>query len=142
MLSRISIVVAFLALAQMSAVAQDNGPQAVPVCEGAFTIPARRAKTCTFVVTDGEHHARLEGRFSATGGPRNSIIVWVMNDDEFVNWRNHHPARSIYNSEKVTQGSVRVLLADPGRYHVVFNNEFSLITPKAVESSMTLHFVR
>jgi hypothetical protein len=66
-----------------------------------------------------------------------------MNDDQFVNWANQHPLRVIYNSQRVTQGTVKVTLPpDGGAYQVVFNNEFSILTPKAVEASLVLKYAR
>jgi len=127
---------AVLALALVAvATAQDD---AQPVCQASFTIPARSAKAVTFIVPEHMKKGLLEGQFKATGGMRNSIEVWVMNDDEFVNWQNHHPIRTLYNSRKVTQGTVRAFLLEPGKYHIVFNNDFSLITPKAVEANILL----
>ncbi len=114
-----------------------------PVGDPAFTVPAHSAKQYKFAVPPGATAVRLDGHFAATGGPRNSIEVWVMNDDEFVNWLNHHPPRAIYNSAKVTQGTLRVSLpSDAGTYHVVFNNEFSVLTPKAVEAGLTLKYAK
>jgi hypothetical protein len=126
------------------ALAQDT-PRfvAILIGESAFTIPARGAKQYKFVVPAGVNSASLEGHFAATGGPRNSIEVWVMNDDQFVNWVNRHPLQAIYSSQRVTQDSIKVNLPlDGGTYHVVFNNEFSVLTPKAVENSLTLKYAR
>lgn len=120
-------------------------PQVVtkPVGDPAFTVAAHSAKHYQFAVPPGATEVRLDGHFTATGGPRNSIEVWVMNDDEFVNWLNHHPPKAIYNSAKVTQGTLRVSLpSDAGTYHIVFNNEFSVLTPKAVEASLTLKYAK
>ncbi len=126
------------------AMAQD-APQTVnrPIGEPAFTVPAHSAKQFKFVVPPGARAVSLEGHFAATGGLRNSIEVWVMNDDQFVNWTNQHPVRVIYNSQKVTQGTVKVILpTEGGTYHVVFNNEFSMLTPKAVETSLVLKYAQ
>jgi hypothetical protein len=138
------IAIVLSAMAALFAVAQDDlaGVITKPVCEAAFTIPAHSSKTCTFSVPEGLHKVQLAGQFSATGGPHNSIVVWVLNDDQFVNWQNRHLVKPIYNSQKVTQGTVKVPITDPGKYHVVFNNDFSLLTPKAVEAKMILQYTR
>jgi hypothetical protein len=137
------IAVSFVLLLGLIAVAQDVS-QVVSrtIGEPAFTVPARGAKDYKFVVPAGVTGASLEGRFAATGGPRNSIEVWVMNDDQFVNWTNRHPLTTLYNSQRVTQGTIKLRLPDAGTYHVVFNNEFSMLTPKAVEASLTLKYAR
>jgi hypothetical protein len=127
----------------MIAMAQNPVPQmSQPTGELAFSVPARGAKQYKFEVRAGASGVSLEGRFAATGGPRNSIEVWVLNDDQFVNWENRHPVTPLYNSEKVTQGTIKVSLPAPGTYHIVFNNDFSVLTPKAVQASLTLKYTR
>ena len=111
-------------------------------CEAAFTVAAHASKDCVIVVPAKMEGAKIEGRFRATGGPNNSIEVWVLDDDAFVNWRNHHHVNTLYNSQRVTQGTVDVPLPHPGRYHVVFNNDFSIITPKAIEAQFVLEHSR
>lgn len=138
------IVLALTLCGGLSVRGQDSPAQSAskPICEAAFTVPAHNAKTCTFALPKGSGRTRFEGHFAATGGPHNSIEVWIMNDDQFVNWANHHPVAALYNSHRVTQGTVRLLLPpDGGKYHVVFNNEFSILTPKAVEASFVLKSV-
>ncbi len=58
----------------------------------------------------------------------NSIEVWVLDDDAFVNWRNHHHMTALYNSQKVTQSMIDLTLPHPGKYRVVFNNDFSALS--------------
>ncbi len=119
-------------------VAQNERPEPRLLCGTAFTIAAHSSKDCAFTVTQAMGAAKIEGRFRATGGPRNSIEVWVLDDDAFVNWRNHHHVTPLYNSEKVTQGTLDLVLPRPGRYHIIFNNDFSVMTPKAIEANVTL----
>jgi len=140
----IKTAICFVLLFGLIAVAQDAHQTVTrTISEAAFTVPVRGAKQYKFAVPAGVTGVSVEGRFAATGGPRNSIEVWVMSDDQFVNWANRHPLTTIYNSQRVTQGTVKIQLpADAGAYHVVFNNEFSLLTPKAVEASLTLKYAR
>lgn len=72
----------------------------------------------------------LKGRFRATGG-KNDIEVYIMDDDNFENWKNGNQSRSYYFSGRVTVANFNVRLAK-GSYHLVFNNNWSIITPKAV----------
>lgn len=73
----------------------------------------------------------LKGRFRAQGGGRNDIEVYIMDDDNFENWKNGNQANTYYNSGRVTVANFNVTLPK-GNYHLVFNNKFSVITPKAV----------
>jgi hypothetical protein len=111
--------------------------------EPAFTIPAGAFKDYTFTIPEGLKRVGLFGKFAATGGLHNSIEVWVMNDDQFVNWRNKHGVAPLYNSRMVTQSTIKLPLpTDPGTYHIVFNNRFSLLTPKAVETKLMLRYIK
>ena len=60
-----------------------------------------------------------------------------------MNRRNHHPVTAMYSSQEVTQGTVNLPLPnDAGTYYLVFNNRFSVISPKAVEDNLTLQYTK
>ena len=66
-------------------------------------------------------------------GLSNDIEVFVMPEDDFVNWQNGHPAKTLYNSGRVTVGTLNVNLpADAGTYYLVFSNKSSLLTQRNV----------
>lgn len=109
----------------------------------AFTIPRLGEKSYKFTVPAGATNVKMQGRFTASGGARNDIEVWLMNDDDFVNWQNRHPVTPIYNSQKVTQGTLNASLPpDAGTYYLVFNNRFSLVSPKAVQDNLSLQYTK
>jgi hypothetical protein len=86
-----------------------------------------------FDVPQGATGVQLHGNFTASGGLTNDIEVFLLSSDDFVNWQNRHPARSLYNSGKVTVGTLNVNLpSDAGTYYLVFNNRFSLLTQRSV----------
>jgi hypothetical protein len=95
------------------------------------------------VVPPGATGVTVTGRFTATGGMGNDIIVYVLDEDGFVNFRNGHPARTFYNSGRMTQSSISAVLPDaPGSYYLVFDNRFSLLTPKAIQLNATLGYTQ
>jgi len=111
--------------------------------DAAFTLPQLHDKAYKFTVPVGARSAMIHGHFSATGGARNDVEVWVMSDDGYVNWQNGHSTTPIYNSGRVTQATLNVPLPfGPGTYYLVFNNRFSLISPKAVEDNLALQYER
>ena len=84
---------------------------------------------------------RVQGRFTATGGARNDVEVYVLGKNEFTNWSNGNPTNTFYNSGRATVGDLSVALPDGfGQYYLVFNNKFSLLTPKAVEFDGTMTY--
>ncbi len=107
----------------------------------AFTVNAIGSYYFTFEVPASAYNVNLKGHFSATGGTGNDINVVLLTDDDRVNWQNGHEIHALYNSGKVTQDTVNVMLpADAGKYCLVFNNKFSLLTPKAVQANVALTY--
>jgi len=115
----------------------------VPVTNGALTVKASGYAWYTFTVPQGATTVSLLGHFTATGGSGNDIIVYVLDEDGFVNFKNGHPTRTFYNSGKVTQASIGTVLPNvPATYYLMFDNRFSLLTPKAVQVDATLNYMQ
>jgi hypothetical protein len=92
-------------------------------------------------VPAGAYNVNLRGHFSATGGLGNDIEAYLLTEDDLVNWQNGHTVNALYNSGRVTQKTVNVVLpADAGKYCLVFNNKFSFFVPKAVQTDVTLSY--
>jgi len=113
----------------------------VTIGSGALTVNATTYAYFTLNVPSGANNVRLQGRFSATGGSGNDIEVFLLSDSQYTNWQNGHSTPTFYNSGKVTVNDVNVTLPnDAGTYYLVFNNKFSLLSPKAVEEHLTLTY--
>jgi hypothetical protein len=107
----------------------------------AFTIPAGSTNSFIFDVPSGAYNVSIKGHFSATGGTGNDIDALLLTADDYVNWQNGHTFQTLYNSGQVTQETVNVKLPeDGGKYYFVFNNKFSLFTPKAVQANLAMTF--
>lgn len=108
---------------------------------GALTVNANAYSYYTLTVPPGAKNVTIQGRFAASGGSGNDIEVFLLNDTEYINWRNGHSTPTLYNSGKVTVADVNAILPnDVGTYYLIFNNRFSLLTPKAVEQNITLTY--
>jgi hypothetical protein len=117
-------------------------PQVMSVVDTAFTLNAAQGMNWHFNVPANATDVRLEGTFTASGGTGNDVEVYVLNDDEFVNWRSGNKVNALYNSGRMTRGTLNTVLpAGAGTYHLVFNNKFSLFTPKAVSASIRLRYM-
>jgi len=107
----------------------------------AFTVNAGGAYYYKFEVPAGAYSVALKGHFSATGGSGNDIETYLLTEDDLVNWQNGHQVSTLYNSGRVTEKAVNVALpSDAGKYCLVFDNKFSLLTPKAVQTDVTLSY--
>lgn len=114
----------------------------INIGKGALRVAAMHYAFYTLSVPPDSRTVRVEGHFEATGGTGNDIEVFLLNDDQFTNWKNRHPTPTYYNSGKMSVGDVQAVLPDGGgTYYLVFNNNFSALTAKAVEftGSMTYY---
>jgi len=135
-------LLALSTVACLVSAAQD--PQPVTrksICETSYTLPPHDARTCSFDVPAGLRKARIVGKFSVTGDAANAIEVWLMNDAQFEKWQTQHTVEALYKSQKVTQGMLNFFLTEPGKFHVIFNND-SPESPQTVEASLSLRLVR
>jgi hypothetical protein len=116
-------------------------PRVMNLVDTAFTLNAAQGMHWNFNVPASATDVRVEGTFSASGGARNDVEVYLLSDDEFVNWQNNHTVSTLYNSGRMTQGTLNAALPPGvGTYHLVFSNKFSLLSPKAVRASIRLHY--
>jgi len=112
------------------------------VVDSALTVNARSFSWYAFTIPAGATTVSLNGHFAATGGTGNDIQVYVLDEDGFANFKNGHNARTFYNSGRATQSPIGAVLPNaPGNYYLVFDNRFSLLTPKAVAVNATLRYL-
>jgi len=79
----------------------------------------------------------LKGSFVASGGSRNDIIVLLLDQTNFMNWKNGHQAFAVYNSGQTTAGDIELPISESGNYYLVLNNTFSIISKKAVNVQLS-----
>lgn len=128
-----------------------NIPQSHPVAavqmhkmtfgNGALTVAQGHSTYYKMTVPAEATNVKLQGRFAATGGSGNDIIVSVMTEEAFINGRNGHGHDALWESDKVTVGDLDVNLPNgAGVYYLVFSNSFSLLSPKAVQQNIVLTY--
>jgi predicted nucleic acid-binding Zn ribbon protein len=117
-------------------------PHYVPITNGAATVNASRYVWYTFVVPPGANTIAVNGHFTATGGAGNHIACYILDEDGFVNFKNGHPTNTYFNSGKVTTAKIGGVLGTPGTYHLILDNRFSALTPKAVQIEATLSYIQ
>jgi hypothetical protein len=91
-------------------------------------------------IPQGASGALLQGNFTASGGAGNDVEVYVLPQDDFVNWQNRHSATALYNSGRVTVGNLNVAFPAAGTYYLVFSNRFGLLMQKTVNVDATLTY--
>lgn len=117
-------------------------PHQEKIVDSAFTVGAVSLQPYRFEVPAGARDIRVDGHFVATGGTGNDIQVLILGEDDFVNWQNGHRVMAYYDSGQITQSTITASLPGPGTYYLVFNNAFSLLTPKAVQARASVSYKR
>lgn len=113
----------------------------VPITNTAFTVNAVSYSWFMFTIPLNASMVSVDGHFTATGGAGNDIQVYILTEDGFVNFKNNHEAQSYYNSGKETEGNISAVLPNQAAtYYLVFDNRFSLLTPKALSANVTLTY--
>lgn len=117
--------------------------RSVPITDTALTVSAVSYSWIMFSVPPDSTMVAVNGHFAATGGSGNDIQVYVLTEDGFVNFKNNHEAQSYYNSGRETEGTISATLPNQSAtYYLVFDNRFSLLTPKAVTANATLTYTQ
>jgi hypothetical protein len=115
---------------------------AVPIVTGTFVVSPRTFKPFEIVVASGMLRPRIEGTFTASGA-NNDIEVLLLDETQYQNWQNRHEFRVTYQSGRVTADRLRIELPDePGKYFMIFNNRFSMLSNKGVDANLRLLFDR
>ncbi|MFZ0738426.1 MAG: hypothetical protein WAM96_15130 [Candidatus Acidiferrales bacterium] len=115
--------------------------RAIQMVNTAFTVKNMGYVYYAVVVPPGATNVSVTGHFSASGGTGNDVEVYILNTDQFANFQSRHETTTFYNSGRVTQNSIRAILPPGGAtYYLVFNNNFSFLSAKAVQANVTLTY--
>ncbi len=80
----------------------------------------------------------VSGSSTASGGSGNDIEVLILNDISYRNWINGDMGADLYHSGKVTIDTFNVPITALETYHLVYSNEFSIISTKTVTTTVDL----
>lgn len=126
-----------------------------PILGTPFSVSAHSFRYYKFSLPEGSLNVAIVGQFTASGDPRNAahkdktkdgdadnnIEVYVLSEPAFAVWQNGFAASAVYESGKVSQGTVQAdLPAGAGIYYLVFSNKFSAKTQKNVTANVALRY--
>ena len=116
-------------------------PHTVNIVNGVQTVNAGSYQSYQVTVPAGATKVSIQGTFTASGGPGNDVIVYVMNSTQYVNWQNGHQTASYYDSGRLTTMTFDATLpSGPGTYYLVYDNTFSLLAQKSVTTQVNLAY--
>jgi hypothetical protein len=118
-------------------------PQSQPIVDTAFTIESGKWTAYKFEVPAGAKNVKVTGHFAASGGVKNSIEVFLTNEDGIANLKNRNPYKRFYASGRATQDTINAFLPpSPGTYYLIFDNRFALLIPRAVKADAVVSYTQ
>lgn len=91
------------------------------------------------IITPEMSNPRLAGSFTASGGSGNDICVYVMDETNYINWKNGHGGSCYYKSGQLTTSSFNVRIPI-GKFYIVYDNSFSTFSNKNVSTRVDLQY--
>lgn len=118
------------------------------VLDTPFSVSAHTFRYYKFALPQGSVNVAIVGQFTASDASKstgkdadNNIEVYVLSEPAFTVWQNGYATSSVYESGRVSQGSVQAELpAGAGIYYLVFSNKFAPKTAKSVNASVLLRY--
>jgi hypothetical protein len=109
--------------------AQDDDPQRQQqvLFNGQVQVPPGKRYQLTFTTRSNFRNARIAGNVQAQGGTGNDIRVFVVKGQSLV-----------YDSGRRRSVVMSVDFSEPGQYVLVFDNSFSVVSPKLVAGMISL----
>jgi hypothetical protein len=88
----------------------------------AFVVYDPHSRPCTFY-----------GHVQGLEGGRRDVEVYLLDEDGHVNWHNGLEPNSLYASGRTAATTLELPLREPGKYHLLISNRFSVFTAKTVQ---------
>jgi len=132
------------------------------ILDSPFTVGPHTFRYYKFALPEGSVNVAVVGQFTSVAeghvvglrkndknskdkdkdaGTDNNIEVYVLTDTAFTVWQNGYETNSLYESDKVAEGTVQAdIPAGAGIYYLVFSNKASIKTPKSVHATVLLRY--
>ncbi len=85
---------------------------------------------------------RVYGNFKAyrQGGKFDDVVLHIFNETNFINWSNNRKSTELLDTDRISAYDLDYSFADPGVYYIVFDNSYSIFTPKVVAADIYIEF--
>ncbi len=124
------------------------------ILETPFSVTAQNFRYYKFDLPEGSMNVSIVGQFSSSAADKkkpgakpkyldddNDVEVYVLSEPAFAVWQNGYATSSVYESGRVSQGSMQSdLPAGAGVYYLVFSNKFSTRTAKTINATVLLRY--
>jgi hypothetical protein len=121
---------------------QEERLQTVSTGDVTFTVYPGAFHSLKFVVPPHHKDANLKGHFFVVTGGAGEIKAFLLNDEDYANWRKGYTTYRYYESGSVRQAylDVPLLAWSAGAYYLVFDNQSQAKTPKTITANLNLTY--
>ena len=142
----IGIVVIIVALAMVGGVSGTHSiiptQQTESIVNSMIRVPPGQFVYYAFSAPSGASNVSVSGTFTAGGGSGNDIKVAILDEQNFINYRNGHQASAYYSSGQETVGNINADVPAGQTMYLVYDNAFSVVSSKEVTTNVILTFTR
>ena len=123
------------------------------ILDAPFSVTAHNFRYYKFDLPEGSMNVAIIGQFTSFSGEKksarpkdgetedNDVEVYVLSEPAFAVWQNGYATSSLYESGRVSQGSMQAELpAGAGVYYLIFSNKFSAKAPKNINATVLLRY--
>jgi zinc-ribbon domain len=122
------------------------------ILETPFSVTAHSFRYYKFALPEGSTNVTIMGQFTVSAEPfkgkkspakdsENNVEVFVLSEASFAVWQNGYATSSVYESGRVSQGTVQAdLPAGAGIYYLIFSNKFDPKSAKNVNATFQLRY--
>lgn len=116
----------------------------IPFWVDTFDISAGHYSYKEFIYDEQKYrNCRFFGRFLAqVQNDYNDIKFYIMDEVNFVNWTRDNKSTHLLNTEKTSIYDLDFKLSKPGKYYLIFDNSYSIMTSKIVVTAIYLGFTK
>ena len=112
----------------------------LPIVATSQKLKSKEYVSYAFVVPPNCKAVRVDGNFAVSTRPSSGVEVLIADAAGFEGWKNHRPAAIVYNSGRVSQGSLNLPLSSARtKYYLIVNNASSP-HPQDVQMDVRLHY--
>ena len=99
-----------------------------------FIVPQSDARSLSIDIdVGGKKNVKVIGNFTASGGQNNDIKFFAFNEHNYGKAIRNHPAQAMDESGQISKYRFEIQISHSGRYYLVFDNKFSLFSPKTIQ---------
>ena len=93
----------------------------------------------TFNVPSNASNALVSGTFTASGGG-NDIKVVILDEQNFINFKNKQQVNAYYSSDQKTVGNISAKVPSGQTLYLVYDNTFSTVSSKEITTNVSVTY--